>query len=271
MNLNWIDPKDYSFNSFLLLERFQIRLMMEQGGWRNDTAAWRQSMGIALNANPAVKWYFLQRCPECAPIVAELIANAPAAVEPEQLKSAEAYTLVSVEDFIIYTNPARMAEKCDFIRGWHKERLFELADLTGKTVLDVGAGSGRLSFAAAEKAAWVYASEPVGTLREFMRERIAAEGIQNMRVLDGLVTELPFPDDTFDIVMSGHVLGDDWEKELAEIERVTRPGGWLLDCPGDSEHDMRPSPALTERGWEERHYVGSFGKDVFTHRKRVKK
>lgn len=269
MNLNWIDPADYSFNSFLLLERFQIRLMMEQGGWRNDAATWRQSMGIALNANPAVQWYFLQRCPECAPIVTELTANAPALTGQEQVRSAEAYALLSVEDFIIYTSPEHMAEKCDFIRGWHKERLFELADFTGRTVLDVGAGSGRLSFAAAEKAAWVCASEPVGTLREFMREKTAAKGIHNMRVLDGLITELPFPDDSFDIVMSGHVLGDDLENELAEIERVTRPGGWLLDCPGDSEGDMLPSPALTERGWEERHYVGSFGKDVFTHRKQV--
>lgn len=269
MNLNWIDPADYSFNSFLLLERFQIRLMMELGGWQNDSATWRQSMGIALNANPAVQWCFLHRCPECAPIVMELTANAPAPAGPEQVRGAEAYALLSVEDFIIYTRPAHMAQKCDFIRGWHKERLFELADLTRKTVLDVGAGSGRLSFAAAEKAAWVYASEPVGTLREFMREKIAAEGIRNMRVLDGLITELPFPDNTFDVVMSGHVLGDDWENELAEIARVAKPGGWLLNCPGDSEGDMLPSPALTGRGWEELHYVGSFGKDVFVHRKQV--
>jgi predicted RNA methylase len=66
-----------------------------------------------------------------------------------------------------------MAEKCDFIRGWSKERLFELADLTSKVVLDAGAGSGRLTFAAAEKAAQIYACEPVATLREFMREKIA--------------------------------------------------------------------------------------------------
>ena len=74
--------------------------------------------------------------------------------------------MAGAEDFVVYTTPKVMAEKCDFIRGWRKERLFELADLTGKTVLDVGAGSGRLTFAAAKKATWVYASEPVGTLRE---------------------------------------------------------------------------------------------------------
>lgn len=271
MALNWIDPNDYSFNAFLLMERFQIRLMMDAGVWRNDHEEWKRSMGVALNANPGVRWYFARRCPECVPVLEQLTANAPTNADAEEVRRAEVYALQSVEDFTVYTTPEVMAEKCDFIRGWNKERLFELADFTGKTVLDVGAGSGRLTFAAAEKAAWVYASEPVGTLREFMRDKIAAEGIQNVRVLDGLVTELPFPDNTFDIVMSGHVVGDDYDCEIAELTRVCKPGGWLLDCPGDSLEDMKPSAEDTARGWEESHYVGSFGKDVYLYRKQVHK
>ena len=271
MALGWIYPEDYSFNSCLLLERFQIRSMMETGGWHNEKAEWRQSMGIALNANPAVKWYLRKRCPECAALVDEISENAPASTDRADIREAELYCLASMEDFTIYTTPELMAEQCDFIRGWSKVRLFELADLTGKTVLDVGAGSGRLAFAAAEKAAWVYASEPVGTLREFMREKCVKEGINNVRVLDGLVTELPFPDDTFDVVMSGHVVGDDWDKEVAELTRVCKSNGWLLNCPGDSERDIKPCAELTSRGWEEIHYVGSFGKDVYIHRKQVKK
>jgi len=262
MPLGWINTSDYSFNCFLLMERFQIRIMLNSAGWRIDSSDWKRSMGIALNANSVVKWYLERRCPECAHLIAELAANAPATTDPKQIRAAEIYAMAGVEDFVVYTTPEVMAEKCDFIRGWRKERLFELADLTGKTVLDIGAGSGRLTFAAAEKAAWVYASEPVGTLREFMRDKIKSEGIANVRVLDGLVTELPFPDDTFDIVMSGHVIGDEWDAELAEITRVCKPGGWLLDCPGDE---------LTSRGWEEIHYVGSYGKDVYLYRKQVAK
>lgn len=269
MALNWINPDDYSFNAFLLMERFQIRLMMNSGGWRNDNAEWKRSMGIALNANPAVKWYLMNRCPECSQIVSELTENAPTDVDAEQIRKAEVYALMSVEDFTVYTTPEVMAEKCDFIRGWSKERLYELADFNGKTVLDVGAGSGRLTFAAAEKAGWVYASEPVGTLREFMRDKIAKEGIKNIRVLDGLVTELPFPDNTFNIVMSGHVVGDDYDNEIAELTRVCKSGGWLLDCPGDSERDMHPSVEEVARGWEEIHYVGSFGKHVYLYRKQI--
>jgi len=271
MVLDWINPEDYSFNSFLLLERFQIRFMMESGGWRNEKAEWRRSIGVAMNANPAVKWYLKERCPECAELINEIAANAPMLTDAAEIRKAEIYALASVEDFVIYTTPEIMAEQCDFIRGWSKERLVALADLTDKTVLDVGAGSGRLTFAAAEKAAWVYASEPVGTLREFMRQKIGREGIKNVRVLDGFAAELPFPDDTFDVVMSGHVVGDNWDNEVAELARVCKPGGWLLDCPGDSERDMMPVVPLTSRGWEEIHYVGSFGKDVYIHRKQVGK
>ncbi|MDR1001432.1 MAG: class I SAM-dependent methyltransferase [Clostridiales bacterium] len=269
MAFNWINPKDYSFNSFLLLERFQIRLMMESSGWHKEKNEWHRSMGVALNANPVVAWYLKRRCPECAALVDAIASEAPKSTDTAEIRKAEVYVLASVEDFTIYTTPESMADNCDFIRGWSKERLYALTDLTGKTVLDVGAGSGRLTFAAAEKAAWVYASEPVGTLREFMREKIISDGIHNVRVLDGLVTELPFPDNTFDVVMSGHVIGDDWDAEVAELTRVCKPGGWLIDCPGDSERDMTPSAELTARGWEEFHYIGSYGKDVYTHRKQI--
>ncbi len=271
MLLNWINPEDYSFNSFLLLERFQIRLMLDAGGWGKDKDKWRHSFGIALRANPVVMWYLAQRCPERSSFIEELAQKTADVSDEAEIRKSEAYALRSVEDFIIYTTPTVMAEKCDFILGWEEKRLFDLCDFANKTVLDVGAGSGRLSFAAAKKAAWVYASEPVGTLREFMRDKIAAENIKNVRVLDGLITDLPFPDKTFDIVMTGHVIGDFYDEELEEISRVCKPGGWLLDCPGDSEFDMQANKDHLANGWTEKHYVGSFGKDVYCYSKQVQK
>ena len=109
----------------------------------------------------------------------------------------------------------------------------------------------------------------MGTLREFMRDKSAKEGIKNIRVLDGLVTELPFLENTFDVVMSGHVVGDDFDREIAELTRVCKSGGWLLDCPGDSERDMRLNQEVVSRGWEAIHYAGSFGFDVYCYRKQV--
>ena len=106
-------------------------------------------------------------------------------------------------------------------------------------------------------------------MREYLRDKITREGIKNVRVVDGMVDSLPYPDDSFDIVMSGHVVGDDYDGEIAELTRVCRSGGWLLDCPGDSERDIKLDTEMVDRGFEPMYYIGSFGKDVHRYRKQI--
>ena len=178
--LGWMNPEDYAFDAMLRMERFQIRLMLEYLEGETETA-----LAVSLKANPKVAWVFEHKCPEMAEKVRALIAGASEGLAPEQVRAAEVYVLGAFEDFVIYTTPEVMEEKCDFIYGWKKERLFELCDLEGKTVLDVGSGTGRLAFAAAEKAAFVVASEPVDSLREFMRDEIARKHIHHYRSLAG--------------------------------------------------------------------------------------
>ena len=262
--VNWIDENEYAFDCMLRMERFQIRLMLESLDAEGKTA-----MGVALRANSKVAWLFGQKCPELARTVEALVALAPAALSREEIRAAEVRMLGQFEDFVIYTTPERMAEKCDFIYGWNKERLFELCELSGKTVLDVGSGTGRLAFAAAERAAFVVASEPVDALREFMRDGIAARGIGNMRVCDGMCDSLPFPDNSFDVVMSGHVVGDRFREEVAELTRVAKPGGWLLDVPGDQHFRTGRNEQLIADGWEELPYAGTFAETTWRYRKRV--
>ena len=264
--LGWMNPEEYSFDCMLRMERFQIRWILE-----NPRAEAKEALAIALKANPKVAWYFAQKCPEMAERVRILAANAPEGLSAEQTRAAEVRALGEYEDFVIYTTPEVMEEKCDFIYGWNRERLYELADLEGKTVLDVGSGTGRLAFAAAEKAAFVVASEPVDSLREFMRDEIARKGITNMRVCDGLCHCLPFPDNTFDVVMSGHVVGDFFRQEVDELTRITKPGGWLLDVPGDQHRTTRRRDEMTDDGWEELAYTGTFGETTYRYRKQVRK
>ena len=264
MALGWIDVNEYDFNCVLLMERFQLNYLC---GWGKDI---HRELGIALRAHPAVKWYIAHLLPEYADMLDQLTAAAPE-TSADELRRCECTVMAWMEDFVTYTTPEVMQAKCPFVYGWDKSRLFEIADLTGKRVLDIGSGNGRLTFAAAEKAAEVYAVEPVETLRHFLRERCRAEGITNLRVTEGFVEDLPYPDNTFDVVLSGHVVGDDYDREIAEMERVCKPGGVILDVPGDQHRDSVLKQELLDHGFEPLPYMGSFGAKVIRYRKVVNK
>ena len=263
MALNWINVEDYSFNCMLAMEMFQLKFML---GYTMNNADIKKNLAIALRGNPAVKWYLEYKCPDYKAFLDEITANVSDDITDCDVRKSELFILSCIEDFVTYTRPEIMDTSCDFIYAWNKKRLYELADFEDKLVLDVGSGSGRLAFAAAERAKFVIASEPVTTLREYMRDKIKRENIINMRVVDGMAHELPFLDNTFDIVMSGHVVGDDYESELAELERVVKSGGWILDCPG--ERCSKGDP-LVIRGWEELSYESSLGGYAYRYRKQI--
>jgi ubiquinone/menaquinone biosynthesis C-methylase UbiE len=90
-------------------------------------------------------------------------------------------------------------------------------------VLDVAAGTGALALAAARSGAQVLATD----FSPGMVARIAAAGLANVeaRVMDGQALDLL--DASFDAVFSvfGVIMFPDWRKGLAEMARVTRPGG----------------------------------------------
>ena len=102
-----------------------------------------------------------------------------------------------------------------------------------------------------------------------MRDEIERKGIRNMRVCDGLCHCLPFPDSSFDVVMSGHVVGDFFREEVNELARITKPGGWLLDVPGDQHCKTGRNEQLLADDWEELAYIGTFGMTTYRYRKQV--
>jgi len=107
------------------------------------------------------------------------------------------------------------------------ELLCEAVDIAaGERVLDVAAGNGNASLAAARRGAVVTAAESDPALLERARARAAAE--ERLIVTRAAEPEaLPFADASFDVVLStfGVMFTPDPEHVMEELLRVCRPGG----------------------------------------------
>jgi ubiquinone/menaquinone biosynthesis C-methylase UbiE len=130
------------------------------------------------------------------------------------------------------------------------ENLVEFADLrAGEHVLDVAAGSGNTTLAAARRYARVTSTDLVETLLDKGRERARAEGLPaNFQIAD--VESLPFSDASFDVVLStfGAMYATDASAAAREMRRVLRPGGRV---------------ALAN--WTQKGFVGRLFKLIGTH------
>ena len=266
MPYGWIDATKFSFNTLLLFDRWIIRTIA-----RNKNPEFNQNLAIALSGNPAVFWYFINKCLEYAEHFSSLLKTAPTNCSPEEIRASEVFILNELDSFVVYVYPELM-EELTYIKDWDRQRLLSITDFTGKTVLDIGAGTGRLTFAAAPFARYVYASEPVDRLREYMREKQQRLDIKNVYVIDGTIASIPLPDEFFNIVMSGHVFGENYDLEWQEMSRVTKHGGWVIDCPGEDDRKRPdgPSKEILQLGFEYAHYVSKTGGDVYRYWKQKK-
>src|SRR5512134_991731 len=108
------------------------------------------------------------------------------------------------------------------------ELLNEAADVrTTHRVLDVAAGSGNATLAAARRFASVTSTDYVPALLERGRRRAEAEGFSNVTFELADAEALPYPDASFDVVLStfGVMFAPDHQRTAAEMMRVCRPGG----------------------------------------------
>jgi ubiquinone/menaquinone biosynthesis C-methylase UbiE len=107
------------------------------------------------------------------------------------------------------------------------EELCEALDLrAGQKVLDVAAGNGNLTLAAARRFGDVISTDYVPKLLERGRERADAEGLE-IEFREADAENLPFEDASFDVVAStfGVMFTPDQDKAAAEMLRVCKPGG----------------------------------------------
>jgi ubiquinone/menaquinone biosynthesis C-methylase UbiE len=108
------------------------------------------------------------------------------------------------------------------------ETLAEAADIrAGERVLDVAAGNGNATLAAARRFAQVTSTDYVGALLDKGRARAQAEGLRDVTFEVADAEALPYADHTFDAVLStfGVMFAPDQARSASELLRVTRPSG----------------------------------------------
>lgn len=101
------------------------------------------------------------------------------------------------------------------------------------TALDIGCGTGfpltELAMRLGEGSA-VYGIDPWKPAIDRARQKIAAYGITNIRMIQGVAEEIPLEDGSVDLVVSNNGLNNvsDRERVLAECARVMKHGGQLV-------------------------------------------
>jgi SAM-dependent methyltransferase len=112
-------------------------------------------------------------------------------------------------------------------------------DVAGQDVLDMGCGEGRFCRFLQERGARTTGLDPTPTLLA-EAQRLHPAGTY----LDGSATNLPFPDASFDLVVSYLTLIDieDYRAAIREMARVLRPGGRLLIANMNSFVTTRSNP-----------------------------
>lgn len=222
-DLGWLDVSTIDFNALLLLEPLHIEYLAKD----QPSAA----MGTALLAYPAVRWYLIQLHPPIETFIANCLRLAKSNPSANELRQAELTVLNAMQDWLVYLLAPKKYDQLDFL-GWDNDSLLSMADYNNKVVLDIGSGTGRLAFTVAPYARVVYAIEPVANLRRFIWDKRGQLGVNNVYPIDGTLTQIPFTDNFADILMAGHVFGDDFEAEYQEMMRVVREGGLILLHPG---------------------------------------
>ena len=100
-------------------------------------------------------------------------------------------------------------------------------DRPGARVLDLGSGGGHVSFAAAPHVGEVVACDLSPQMLAVVARAAAERGLANVTTREGVAESLPFPDASFDFVLSRYSAHHwrDLDAGLREVARVLKPEG----------------------------------------------
>lgn len=115
-------------------------------------------------------------------------------------------------------------EKEKYLNSFEQGQLLPLlGDVSNKKILDVGAGTGRLSVKLAKLGANITALD----VSDKMLEKIKKTRNQEIKIIIGDAEAMPFEDETFDIVVAAFLIVHlkDPTKFFDEVYRVLKDGG----------------------------------------------
>ncbi|MFA6427482.1 MAG: class I SAM-dependent methyltransferase [Candidatus Magasanikbacteria bacterium] len=144
-------------------------------------------------------------------------------------------------------------KKKAYLDSFEKDVLFDvLGDVSGKKILDVGAGTGRVSIELAKRGAHVVALDVSEKMLEKIKDsrlRLTTDGQARLKIkkIVGDAESLPFEDESFDGVVAAFLIVHlkDPQRFFDEVYRVLKPGGFFVVT---NINQKRPPEVETKQG-----------------------
>ncbi len=159
---------------------------------------------------------------------------------------------------------------CEDYHGNIPRAIDEIINVDGLDVLDLGAGTGRLTLLLAPRVRSIHAFDISGEMLRVCRERLVGSGLSNWQVDVADHRQLPVADHSADLVVSGWSVAylvvwhpqtwrDELEKWMTEMRRVLKPNGRIIlfeslgtgnETPIQLNHLQNYYPWLHEAGFQ---------------------
>ena len=224
-----------------LLEAFQIGTLQSRVP--------EQEFAAVLFAYPSIKNFLMSKHPPIAEYIQRVQDKYGPAANKEDIAESSDRLIWEVAELIIYNKCPEIYDT-RAILGWDFKDITSVVSLEGKTVIDAGAGTGRVAFKAVKDADIVFAVEPCASLREFMRKKAQENNISNLFVIDGFLHAIPLPKGYVDVLITSNAIGWKLDDELKEIERIVEPGGYVIHLTSSPNTDDPLTKHLTKPKWQ---------------------
>jgi ubiquinone/menaquinone biosynthesis C-methylase UbiE len=139
--------------------------------------------------------------------------------------------LLSAKNWEHYVAHAEEIARSDGFQKLRDAILTMAGPAARETAIDVGAGTGLLTLALAERVEHVWAVDIARRMCDYLSTKASSAGLDNIEVAVGSAVTLPLVDESVDLVVSNycfhHLSDPDKEVALREAWRVLKPGGRL--------------------------------------------